>query len=265
MRVAPKQIIHTKSPVRLRKSVPSSSRRQYRTRKYMWKRKSSEKSPKNRKFVIIRQNCGGGWRLAGWGGGNGGRCDGGPRVVADAAAAAAAAATRPHLALVHDQPEIEVEREGRDHVQRAGGRRDERGGEVDPAHDRNLIVPEVRRWGHVGVGGGGGGGRVDRGFGRGMERRRLASAVAPMEGGAGGDRGTLPLPGVGLIHRAGCLIRCGQPRSKPEGTSAAATSELFGGTTQTSRLRTAPAAPPRASGCVRATTSEKQSKGKSLP
>merc|ERR1719502_2386327 len=45
----PKSSIQMKSAVRPR-NEPSSSSRQYRTRKYMWKIKSSENVPKNKKL-----------------------------------------------------------------------------------------------------------------------------------------------------------------------------------------------------------------------
>jgi len=50
----PKKSISTKFEVLPRKS-PSSSSLQYRTKKYMWKRKSTENSPKNMKLENNRQ------------------------------------------------------------------------------------------------------------------------------------------------------------------------------------------------------------------
>mmetsp|Transcript_21419 Transcript_21419/g.38360 ORF Transcript_21419/g.38360 Transcript_21419/m.38360 type:complete len:113 (-) Transcript_21419:282-620(-) len=56
MKVTPNRIIITKWAVRPRKS-PSSSMRQYRTKKYMWNKKSIENIPKNKYVVINLHNC----------------------------------------------------------------------------------------------------------------------------------------------------------------------------------------------------------------
>eukprot|EP00282_Hemiselmis_andersenii_P003967 CAMPEP_0114123008 /NCGR_PEP_ID=MMETSP0043_2-20121206/7995_1 /TAXON_ID=464988 /ORGANISM="Hemiselmis andersenii, Strain CCMP644" /LENGTH=86 /DNA_ID=CAMNT_0001215753 /DNA_START=263 /DNA_END=523 /DNA_ORIENTATION=- len=53
---APKSIMVRKSALRPRNEGPSSSSRQYLTRKYMWKTKSRLGIPKKKKFVKIRQN-----------------------------------------------------------------------------------------------------------------------------------------------------------------------------------------------------------------
>lgn len=55
MNVTPKIIIITKWAVLPRKS-PSSSERQYRTKKYIWNKKSIENIPKKRYVVINLQN-----------------------------------------------------------------------------------------------------------------------------------------------------------------------------------------------------------------
>merc|ERR1719399_2654298 len=53
MQLAPNASMTMKSPVRPRNS-PSSRRRQYLHKKYMWNRKSNENIPKNKKFVASR-------------------------------------------------------------------------------------------------------------------------------------------------------------------------------------------------------------------
>lgn len=54
--VPPKSSISRKSAGRPRND-PSSSIRQYLTRKNMWKKKSSESEPKKKKFVNSRHTC----------------------------------------------------------------------------------------------------------------------------------------------------------------------------------------------------------------
>eukprot|EP00594_Rhizosolenia_setigera_P010962 CAMPEP_0178964428 /NCGR_PEP_ID=MMETSP0789-20121207/15665_1 /TAXON_ID=3005 /ORGANISM="Rhizosolenia setigera, Strain CCMP 1694" /LENGTH=76 /DNA_ID=CAMNT_0020649189 /DNA_START=706 /DNA_END=936 /DNA_ORIENTATION=+ len=52
----PKNKNMTKSAV-LPRNSPSSSKRQYLTKKYIWNRKSIENVPKNRYVVINRHTC----------------------------------------------------------------------------------------------------------------------------------------------------------------------------------------------------------------
>ena len=50
----------------------------------------------------------------------------------------------PHLHPDEDEAQVEVEREGRDELERAGGGREHRAGEVDACDERDLKVPAWR-------------------------------------------------------------------------------------------------------------------------